>query len=217
MFEVVKSEEIKDVDIPFGVVLVNYPEKLDVESFDKFKDKVLMEIKEEFADYERSVVFGNNVFFRYFKKFKKTYTVMQQFESFLLKGREFPNYTAINQVPFLAELKTHHLLGAHDVDKMEGKLVIYKASEKADFEGMGDRIVHTYPNDITGKDDKGIILSMIAGADNRTFVTDDSRNVAYMVFGTEGMDKAQMENAMNVLEEYAKVLAADATIKRIII
>ena len=81
--------------------------------------------------------------FRFFKKFKKTYPVMQQFESVLFKGRPFPEEDPVMGVPFLLELTTFVLSGTHDIDRMDGPLTIFTPSEKLPFLGMRAASTHT--------------------------------------------------------------------------
>lgn len=92
MLEIIKDPTFAERNIPLGILEVTYPDR---SSWDitKFYDLVHAELdalREKYADYDRKAVFGENPYFRFFKKFKKTYPVMQQFESVLFKGRPFP-------------------------------------------------------------------------------------------------------------------------------
>ena len=104
---------------------------------------------------------------------------MAQLESFLLKDRPFPEYNPINQVAFLTELKTRMLTGTHDADKIEGALVLFEAAEEISFVGMGGRDKHSYKGDLTGRDDGGVILTMISGPDEKTCLTEETRHPVY--------------------------------------
>lgn len=64
-------------------------------------------------------------------------------------------------VPFLLELTTFVLSGTHDIDRIDGPLTIFTPDAKLPFDGMRGDSTHTYPNDICGRDDTGIIFSMI--------------------------------------------------------
>ena len=88
-------------------------------------------------------VFGENPYFRFFKKFKKTYPVMQQFESVLFKGRPFPEEDPVMGVPFLLELTTFVLSGTHDIDRMDGPADRLYAERKAAVSGYARR-KHAY-------------------------------------------------------------------------
>lgn len=200
MLKVIRDSSLADDGRHMGIVEVKYPDKSewDLAGFDAYKDAELAAIKEAGAAYDREVVFRQDPYFRYFRKFKKTYPVMMQVESFLLKDRPFPEGEYINAVAFLTELKTHILLGTHDADKIEGDLVIYNESAKTPFPGMFNPDAHSYPNDMTGRDDGGIIISMIAGADSRTCIHEDTSHVIYLIFGLPDMPMSIEEVAEQI-------------------
>jgi hypothetical protein len=154
-------------------VEVRFPEDLCVNEFRALVETELVALREKYVDYDRKTLFGDHPYFRFFRKFKKTYPVMMQFESVLLKGRPFPSFNPVAEVPFLMELTTQVLSGAHDADRISGPVTLYCAAEKEEFLGMRGDPFHTYPGDFCGRDDQGIIFSLIAGADARTCVCVD--------------------------------------------
>ena len=219
MVQITKENGMQSAGVPFAWVEVQYPDKVqwDETGFYDMVEQHVAALREQYREYVRADVFGQNPYFRYFRKFKKTYPVMMQFESVLLKGREFPRWNAVTAVPFLVELETHVLCGTHDIDRLMGPVELYQAEEKTPFEGLRGDEVHTYPGDVTGRDAGGIIFSMIAGADDRTCIHPDSRHVFHPVFGTPDTDQAVIENALRRLEFFVKVLAPDAEIESRII
>ena len=118
MLQITKGPTLQEAQIPFAWVEVRYPDKdrWDEAGFYAMVDEHLAALCGRYRDYVRADVFGQNPYFRFFRKFKKTFPVMMQFESVLLKGREFPKSNAVTAVPFLAELETHVLTGTHDVE-----------------------------------------------------------------------------------------------------
>lgn len=207
-----KSSALSQRNFPFGYVEVQYPQQLCTADFRALVDAELAALRERYADYDRKAVFGENPYFRFFKKFKKTYPVMMQFESVMFKGRPFPEFNPVVEVPFLMELVTHVLSGAHDADQISGTVDLYSATEKEAFPGMRGAPVHTYSGDFCGRDAEGIIFSLIAGADARTCARTDSTHVVYPLFGTPDLPVDLLEDAMEVLVRYVKVLAPDAEI-----
>ena len=152
MLEIRKDASFSERNIPLGVLEVSYPEDgFDRDALHALIERELAALRDKYADYDRKAVFGENPYFRFFRKFKKTYPVMQQFESVL---------TAL---PFLLELTTFVLSGTHDIDRLDGALTIFTPDAKLPFDGMRGDSTHTYPNDICGRDDTGIIFSMILG------------------------------------------------------
>ena len=202
--------------IPFGVLEVTYPDRAlwHTEDFHSMVEEHLRLLREKYADYDRKTLFGENVYFRFFKKFKKTYPVMMQLESFLLKGRPFPMENPVTAIPFLVELETQILSGTHDVDDVHGTVRLFAGTEKAPFAGMRGEEVHTYPGDFCARDDEGIIFSMIAGADARTCAKPGSRHVFYPVFGVAGQPAGEIAAVLDRLEGCVRVLAPEADISR---
>lgn len=219
MFQIQADLSFQEKGVPFGVLEVNYPtpEMWELSAFEAMKTQELEILRERFQDYDRQAVFKENPYYRYFKKYKKTYPVLQQLESLLLKGRPFPGGRPVNEVAFLAELQTQILMGTHDIDRMIGSVELFCPAEKLTYPGMRGEPVHTYPGDVSGRDDGGIILGMIAGADERTFIRPDSTHVAYLVFGAPGVTGNDIQEGLSLLNRYAKTLAPDAETREIVI
>ena len=165
MVQIKKESGMQSAGVPFAWVEVQYPDKAqwDETGFYDMVERHVAALREQYREYVRADVFGQNPYFRYFRKFKKTYPVMMQFESVLLKGREFPRWNAVTAVPFLVELETHMLCGTHDIDRLMGPVELYQAEAREPFAGLRGDEVHTYPGDVTGRDAGGIIFSMILG------------------------------------------------------
>ena len=214
MVQITKENGMQSAGVPFAWVEVQYPDKAqwDETGFYDMVEQHVAALREQYREYVRADVFGQNPYFRYFRKFKKTYPVMMQFESVLLKGREFPRWNAVTAVPFLAELETHVLTGTHDVEQLLGPAELYLAQAKEPFVGLRGDLVHTYPGDLCARDEGGIIFSMIAGADARTCARQTSRHVFYPVFGVPGQDPAALRPMQERLAEYARILAPDAEV-----
>ena len=213
-----KDHLLEERNILFAWLEVQYParETWTTEAFYAAADRTIAELKEEFADYDRKAMFGEDPYFRFFRKFKKTYPVMLQFES-ILKDRPFPRHNPAAEVPFLFEIKTRMLSGTHDLDRVHGDIRICSAAEREPFIGLRGEEVHCYPNDVIGRDDDGIILSLVAGADARTCCHEDSRHVFYPVFGMPGMPEETLRNALDELAACVRLLCPDAVITKHVI
>ena len=191
MLQITKGPTLQEAQIPFAWVEVRYPDKesWDEAGFYAMVDEHLAALCERYRDYVRADVFGQNPYFRFFRKFKKTFPVMMQFE-----------------------LETHVLTGTHDVEQLLGPAELYLAQAKEPFVGLRGDLVHTYPGDLCARDEGGIIFSMIAGADARTCARQTSRHVFYPVFGVPGQDPAALRPMQERLAEYARILAPDAEV-----
>lgn len=213
MVEMVKQAGLEH--IPFGVVEVRYPPRAQwrTEDFHALAEAELAACRQRYPDYDRKAAFGENPYVRFFKKFKKTYPVVLQFESVICKGLPFPEDNPVTAVPFLLELTTLVLSGTHDVERLQGPVSLYLATEKEPFQGRGERELHTYPGDFCARDGGGIIFSTIAGTDGRTCARPESRHVFYPVFGTPDLPGEVIRAAMETLERFVGVLAPGAQVE----
>lgn len=215
MIPIFKNPELSAKDFPFGIVEVRYPprEEWHPADFYALADQELADLAGRFSDYDRKTVFGDNPYFRFFKKFKKTYPVALQFESVVIKGLPFPKENPLTAVPFLLELTTHVLSGTHDIDRLQGAVELYLASDKTPFTGMRGKELHTYPGDFCARDEAGIVFSAIAGTDDRTCARPESRHVFYPIFGAPELPEEEIRGAIRRLVNYIKSLAPTADVE----
>ena len=109
MLQYTKDASLAGVDIPFGVVEVSYPEPelWRREEFYALAANELAAARKAAEPYERKAVFGENPYFRFFKKFKKTFPIVLQFESAVIRGAGIPGENPVTDVPYLLELTSH--------------------------------------------------------------------------------------------------------------
>jgi DNA/RNA-binding domain of Phe-tRNA-synthetase-like protein len=82
----------------------------------------------------------------------------------------------------IAEMRNALLLGVHDLDRIEGYIVLDAAREGESFVGIGQRRIITRQNEIVLRDSTGIWASYTQGPDARTVVNSDSKNVMILGF-----------------------------------
>ena len=70
----------------------------------------------------------------YYKRFEKTYHVLLQVESIVLRGKSLPNVSPLVSANFTAEVETLVLTAGHDAQKMEGAITI-------DVSRQGDQMI----------------------------------------------------------------------------
>ena len=73
MLVIIKDPSFAARNIPFGLAEVRYParETWDETAFRALAERELADCRARFPDYDRKAVFGQNPYFRFFKKFKK--------------------------------------------------------------------------------------------------------------------------------------------------
>ena len=79
MLQIQKDASFAERGLLFGIVEVGFPQpsEWDEDAFAALKERELAALFAEYRDYDRKAVFGENAYYRYFKKYKKTYPVLQ--------------------------------------------------------------------------------------------------------------------------------------------
>jgi DNA/RNA-binding domain of Phe-tRNA-synthetase-like protein len=96
----------------------------------------------------------------------------------------------------IAELKNTLLLGVHDVDRIQGDIMLDVASEGERFVGIGNRSVMVRQNEVVLRDDSGIWASYTQGPDARTVVGAATRNIILLGFFTPEITREAMLQGM---------------------
>ncbi len=99
-------------------------------------------------------------------------------------GKSIKSVNFIVDSVMIAELRNALLLGVHDLDRIDGDMVLDAAREGEHFVGIGQRTVTTRQNEIVLRDHSGIWASYTQGPDARTVVDAASKNVIILGFFT---------------------------------
>ncbi len=180
----------------FGVLVVNgLTSQSERSAMDSIITAEIAQIKSRYPDYERKAALSADPlchYVAYYKKFGKTYHVLGQLESVLLKGKAIPPVGAPVEAMFLAELRNLLLTAGHDLDLIAGELTVGIATEPLRYQGIIGKEQQLVPHDLYLYDEKGIISSVIRGIDYRTRITDATKNALYFVYGVPGVEEPIM-------------------------
>jgi DNA/RNA-binding domain of Phe-tRNA-synthetase-like protein len=220
------KERIKMVNIPvsdgakalypdakFGLLVIKGFKSDAGVDFAPFKEREIAAIRAQHANYGRQDYLLSEPachYVRFYKRFKKTYHVMLQLESILLKGKSIPDTPPLVQAMFLSEMKHSLLTAGHDLDRMQPPLAFGVAAGGERFTGLAEQQIELYAGDIYMRDAGGVVVSVIYGQDNRTRITQETRNVLFVTYGVEGMTPSQIRAGLDDLLAYIKVL--DSTV-----
>jgi DNA/RNA-binding domain of Phe-tRNA-synthetase-like protein len=103
----------------------------------------------------------------------------------------------------LAELRNALAMGVHDLDRIQGAIVLDVADEGEKFTGIGNRTILTRPNEIVLRDQAGIWASYTQGPDAATVVDASTRNAMILGFFTP---ETSRETMMQGIQEAADLL-----------
>lgn len=187
----------------FGVMVVS---GLDAGSsrsqMDEWTAVELERLKLRYSDYERKTALlatPLSHYAEYYSQFKKTYHVLGQLESVLLKGRGIPSAGIPVEAMFLAELQSLLLTAGHDRDLIDGTLTVDLAGSPLVYPGISGKEQRLAAGDLYLSGPAGILSSILGGPDNRTRITADTRRAMYFVYGVEGITDEQIRNHFDLI------------------
>ena len=123
----------------------------------------------------------------YYKRFKKTYHVLLQLESVVLKGKPIPRVAALVEAMFMAELKNLMLTAGHDLDAIVTPLRIDVADGSERYVRMNGEEQVLKAGDMYIADAEGIVSCIIYGPDNRTRIRPETERVVFTVYAPPGI------------------------------
>ncbi len=138
----------------------------------------------------------------YYKRYNKTYHVLGQLESVLLKGKSIPPVGIPVEAMFLAEVKNLLLTAGHDLEMIEGDLTVNIATEPLNYKGISGKEQQLIKNDLYLSDEKGILSSIMNGPDYRTRITESTQNALYFIYGVEGVTEPLIHAHLKTISSY---------------
>jgi len=177
---------------------------------EKLKVELEESLRAQFAGQDRAAIASHpvlKVYAEYYKRFKKTYHVQLQVESIVLKGKSIPTVASLVECMFMGEMKNFLLTAAHDLDKLQLPLTLDVTQGKETYTVMRgeEQIVKT--SDMMISDQVGIISNIIYGPDQRTQISESTRNVAFTVYAPAGIEETLIMRHLEDMRDYVLVIA----------
>ena len=151
---------------------------------------------------------------KYYKRFTKTYHVLLQLESIVLKGKSLPDVSPLVDANFTAEVDTLILTAGHDVAKLVAPIVM-------DVSRAGDQIMRMNgepklmeAGDMVMRDVTGVVCSIIYGQDNVSPITASTTHVLYVAYAPVGVPAETVENHLRMIEENVRLFCPDARVEQ---
>ncbi len=138
---------------------------------------------------------------KYYRSFDKTYHVLLQLESIVIKSRALPDVSPLVDANFIAELETLVLTAGHDISRLEQPVVIDVSRPGDEMINMSGETKHLRPGDMVMRDRHGICCSILYGQDNLSPITRETRGVLYVAYAPAGVpEQAVVEQLQLILE-----------------
>jgi len=150
---------------------------------------------------------------RYYKRFDKTYHILLQLESIVLKGKSLPDVSPLVDANFIAEVDTLILTAGHDTAKLQGAISL-------DVSLKGDRItrMNGAPKDMEAgdmvmRDSTGVVCSLIYGQDNVSPITPSTTHVLFVSYAPAGVPAEVVESQLQRIEENVRLFSPAAIVE----
>jgi len=174
------------------------------------------ELRARFAGQDRATIASHptlKVYGEYYKSFKKTYHVQLQLESIVLKGKSIPTVASLVECMFMAEVKNMLLTAGHDLDTLQLPLTLDVTQGTESYMLMRGVEQVVKAGDMMISDQVGIISDIIYGPDQRTQITESTRNVVFTVYAPTGIDKLAIVQHLQDMRDYVKVIVPQVQIE----
>jgi DNA/RNA-binding domain of Phe-tRNA-synthetase-like protein len=194
-FLISPAYEVKYPGVAFGLTLIAGCKPLtDSVGFDHYKRKLLrkMRKREILAEISQRI----NTYDSFFQSFGFECPLTKHLQRTINSG--FPSYNVMVDAHFMAEMCAGILVAVTDYDRIEGRLTLDVAQEGETSVGMGGRKFTTKEGEIVLRDEKEIICVLCQGADEKTKVKDDTRNVLFYSYAVPGIDGVYLKEGLTV-------------------
>jgi DNA/RNA-binding domain of Phe-tRNA-synthetase-like protein len=177
---------------------------------DERKRETETRLRERYRDFARADFLSLPVmaaYQKYYKRFTKTYHVLLQVESIVLKGKSLPEVSPLVDANFTVEVDTLVLTAGHDVAKLIGPVVM-------DVSRAGDQItrMNGIPKDMDAgdmimRDATGVVCSVIYGQDNVSPISTTTTRVLYVAYTPAGVPPETVEAQLQKIEENIRLFS----------
>ena len=148
----------------------------------------------------------------YYRRYEKTYHVLLQLESVVLKGKPLRSNGALVLAMFAAELRSRLLTAGHDLDAVAGGITVGSAAGDERYTGLGGRELTLRSGDMFMRDDAGVISSVLYGPDDRTQIRAGTRRAIFCVYGPAGIRPEWVDAHLDDIAGNARRVAPAATV-----
>jgi DNA/RNA-binding domain of Phe-tRNA-synthetase-like protein len=187
-------------EVAFGLALVsNCRNFLNPPGFDHYKRKLLrrMRKRQTLAEITGRIEIYN----RFFESFGYPCPLTQHLKRTVHSG--FPRYDLMVDAHFMAEMCAGILVAVTDHDRFDGGLTLDLADAGEPCTGLGHRDMRTGEGEIVLRDEREIVCILCQGPDEKTRVTEDTRNVLYYAYAVPGIDAQYLNQGLTIAAEIA--------------
>lgn len=155
-----------------------------------------------------------SAYVQYYRRFEKTYHVLLQVESIILKEKNLPDVSPLVDANFSAEVETLVLTAGHDADRLREPLVMDVSREGDLITRMNGIPKAIHAGDMVMRDAQGISCSIIYGQDNRSPIEKETSHVLYVAYAPAGVPPERIEQQLSKIVENMRLFAPDIRVEQ---
>lgn len=197
--------------------LSNLENNLPCPSLNQHKREIEERLRKTYAGFSRKNFLSLDVmaaYEQYYKRFEKTYHVLLQVESILLKGKELPDVSPLVDANFAAEVETFILTAGHDASKLTEPVVIDVSKADDEITTMNGTTRKIRAGDMVMRDRHGVCCTIIYGQDNLSPITVETKRVLYVSYAPFGVPSGAVEDQLRQIEQNVRLFAPQAVVER---
>jgi DNA/RNA-binding domain of Phe-tRNA-synthetase-like protein len=185
-------------------------------ALDERKAALEQDLRARYAGYDRAALKALpaiQAYDAYYKRFKKTYHVLLQLESVVMKEKAIPRVAALVEAMFMAELDTLLLTAGHDLEAVQMPLRIDVADGSERYVRIDGQEQALKAGDMMIVDAQGILSSVLYGPDRRTQITPATRQVLFTVYAPPGIAPEDVCQHLTEIRDNVLLVAPGAAVE----
>ena len=182
---------------------------------DKRKGELEQELCSRYSGYDRTALkalAAIQAYTSYYRQFRKTYHVLLQLESVVLKGRPILGSPALVEAMFMAELKHLLLTSGHDLQKVQLPIQVGVSDGGERFVRINGKEQLLKKGDMFIADAQGILSSVIYGPDQRTQIMPDTRQVLFTSYVPASIGKESVHEHLRYIRDSVLLVSPEAQV-----
>ena len=152
---------------------------------------------------------------RYYRGFDKTYHVLLQVESLVLKGRNLPNVNPLVDANFMAEMETLVLTAGHDAARLIQPVLMDVSRAGDQITQMDGTCKAIRAGDMVMRDAGGVSCAILYGQDNRSPITSETTHALYVAYAPAGVPGEAVEAQLRMIAGYVQQFSPPSVVQRL--
>jgi DNA/RNA-binding domain of Phe-tRNA-synthetase-like protein len=185
-------------EVAFGLTLISGCRNLfNPPGFDQYKRKLLRKMRRRETLVRITDRIG--IYARFFESFGFECPLPKHLKRTVNSG--FPRYNLMVDAHFMSEMCAGILVAVSDYNYFDRKLTLDLAEEGEICVGMGQRDLKTREGEIVFRDEEGIVCVLCQGADEKTRVRDNTRDVLFYAYAVPEIEARYIKEGMTIAAE----------------